>query len=332
MKIPPPFEQVYAIENLYDAWHKVSVGKPAKSSLLDFYQNLDENITSIANSLKDETYQPGTFNRFLIRDPKEQIISASPVRDRVVQHALMNYYSPIFDRHLIYDSYACRIGKGTHKAALRAFHFAKSTKYFLKIDVRKYFDSIDHAILKFKLDALIKDKSVLNLFNIIIDSNGTGLTKGIPIGNLTSQFFANHYLSAFDHCFKEQYHAKQYIRYMDDIIIFTDNKDEVKDMYQKAVYYAGKKLELLLKPPVSGLVTVGVPFLGYLIKPFGIYLQKKTKRRYKARIAEIEHKMKTGQLSPLEAGKRVLSVTSHLLLARSRNFRNNVLQGRVLGV
>jgi hypothetical protein len=244
----------------------------------------------------------------------------------------MNYYSLIFDRHLIYDTYACRIGKGTHKAVLRAFHFAKSTPYFLKMDVRKYFDSIDHGTLKSQLAGLIKDKAALNLFNIIIDSNDSGVTKGIPIGNLTSQFFANHYLSAFDHSFKERHHAKRYIRYMDDIIVFTDNKDELKDMYNKAAYYTGKNLKLILKPPVSGPVTNGVPFLGYLVKPSGIYLQKKTKRRYKARIAEIEHKRKKGQLSPLEAGRRAESVTSHLLLARSRNFRNTVIQGRVLGV
>ena len=328
---PPPYEAVYTMENLYQAWHKVSLGKSAKASILAFYHHLDENLASIAEDLKNETYRPGPYNRFLIKDPKERIISASPVRDRVVQHALMNHYAQVFDRHLIYDSYACRIGKGTHKALLRAFHFAKSSRYFLKMDVRKYFDSIDHATLKTMLTRLIKDTSILRLLYIIIDSGDTPTDIGIPIGNLTSQFFANYYLSSFDHHFKERLHARKYIRYMDDILIFSENKNELTAMYDSAASYTGKKLQLILKPPVMGAVTSGAPFLGFLVKPNGIYLQQKTKKRYVARIAEIEYKRKNRQFTALEAGRRAESVTAHLLLARSRNFRNTVLCRRIFG-
>ena len=244
----------------------------------------------------------------------------------------MNYYEPIFDRQLIFDSYACRIGKGTHHAVLRAFHFSKSSHFFLKMDVRKYFDSIDHQTLKTLLEKIIKDKKALSVFFTIIDSIDVFEGKGIPIGNLTSQFFANYFLSAFDHHFKEQQHAKKYVRYMDDILIFSDTKDELKLMYGEAVGYAGEKLKLSLKPPVSGAVENGVPFLGFLVKPCGIYLQKKTKRRYKVRIAEIEQKQEHGLFTELEAGRRAESVTAHLILARSRNFCNTVLGGRVLGL
>jgi len=328
----PPFEAIYAMENLYSAWHKVSLGKSSKSSILDFYNELDTNLLSISNALKNKTYRPGAYNRFLIKDPKERIISAAPVRDRVVHHALMNFYDDIFDRNLIYDSYACRIGKGTHKAILRSFHFAKSSRYFLKMDVRKYFDSIDHATLKALLSILIKDKAVMDVFSIIIDSDTTHNGKGIPIGNLTSQFFANYYLSTFDHHFKEKRHVKKYIRYMDDILIFSNDKEELNNLFNDAVCYSGEKLKLLLKMPVSGRVANGAPFLGFLVKPRGIYLQQKTKRRYKARIAEIEYKRKNGIYTDLEASRCAESVTAHLLLARSRNFRNTVLRGRVLGV
>jgi len=182
-----------------------------------------------------------------------------------VQHALMNHYEPVFDRHLIFDSYACRIGKGTSKAVLRAFHFAKSSRHFLKMDVRKYFDSIDHETLKALLAKIITDKAAVTVFYTIIDSRGDCSGKGIPIGNLTSQFFANYYLSAFDHHFKEKLHVKRYIRYMDDILIFSDNKEELKDMYGEAARYAGEKLKLALKPQVSGRITDGAPFLGFLI-------------------------------------------------------------------
>jgi len=326
-----PFENIYSPENLYHAWHKVSLGKSAKSSVLNFYRNLDKNLSSIAEDLKNGTYQPGHYNLFLIRDPKERIISASPVRDRVVQHAIMNYYDPVFDRNLIFDSYACRVGKGTHKAVLRAFHFAKSSRYFLKMDVRKYFDSIDHATLKILLAKIVKDEAVLNVFYTIIDSCNVSAGKGIPIGNLTSQFFANYYLSSFDHHFKERLHAKRYIRYMDDILVFSDDKEELKNMYNEAVHYTAEKLKLVLKPQIIGHNTDGAPFLGFLVKPSGIYLQTKTKKRYKFRITEIEYKKNQGVFTALEAGRRAESVTAHLLLARSKNFRNNVLHGRVFG-
>ena len=332
MKIrPPSFEAVYAMENLYQAWHKVSLGKSAKSSMLAFYSNLDQNLIFISEELKNRQYSPGPYNRFLIKDPKERIISASPVRDRVVQHALINQYDRIFDRHLIFDSYACRVGKGTHKAVLRSFHFAKNSRYFLKMDVCKYFDSIDHTVLKLLLNKIVKDKDALNVFHTIIDSCNASIGRGIPIGNLTSQYFANYYLSGFDHYFKEQMRARKYVRYMDDIVIFSDNKNELKTIYDNAVNFAGEQLKLMLKPIILGTVNDGVPFLGFLVKKSGIYLQQKTKNRYKTRMEEIEFKRKEGQLTSLEAGRRAESVTAHLLLARSRNFRNTVLRGRVLG-
>jgi len=327
---PPSFESIYSLENLCHAWHKVSLGKSAKASILNFYRDLDQNLASIAKDLNNGTYQPGPYNRFLIKDPKERIIAASPVRDRVVQHAVMNYYDTVFDRHLIFDSYACRVGKGTHKAVLRAFHFAKSTRFFLKMDVRKYFDSIDHSLLKTMLSSLIIDKAVLNLFNVIIDSVYPCNSKGIPIGNLTSQYFANYYLSALDHYLKEQHKAKKYIRYMDDMLVFSNNKDELNEMYATAVSYTNDKLKLILKPKITGTNSNGAPFLGFLIKPTGIFLQQKSKKRYKARIVDIEYRRKKGTLTDLDAGRRVESVTAHLLLARSRNFRNNVLRGRIL--
>ena len=330
--MPPPFESVYALENLYHAWHKVSLGKSSKPSILIFYGNLDKNLKSIAYELKTGTYRPGPYNCFTVNDPKERIISASPVRDRIVQHALMNHYECVFDRHLIFDSYACRLGKGTHKAVLRAFHFAKSSKYFLKMDVRKYFDSIDHHILKNMLNKIILDKSVLSLLYIIIDSGDNHSGKGLPIGNLTSQYFANYYLSGFDHYFKEQCCARRYIRYMDDILVFSENKNDLKEIYKQAVNYSSDKLKLALKQQILGNVEDGAPFLGFIVKPSGIYLQKKTKMRYKARIYEIEYKKKRGIFTDVDAGRRAESVTAHLLLARSRNFRNNVLYGRVLGV
>jgi retron-type reverse transcriptase len=332
MKIKlPPFDAIYDMENLCHAWHKVALGRASKPSIRDFHRDLDKNLASIANDLRDGSYRPGPFNHFLLKNPKERIISAAPVRDRIVQHALMNHYGFVFDRQLIFDTYACREGKGTHKAVLRAFHFAKNARYFLKMDIRKYFDSIDHQTLKVLLGKIIKDKAALRVFYAIVDSSDNPSGKGIPIGNLTSQYFANYYLSAFDHHFKEQLCIKRYIRYMDDILVFHESKSDINATYKNAVVYTGGKLKLQLKPAVSGAAEDGAPFLGFLVKPEGIYLQKKTKRRYKAKIACIEYHRKKGTLTESEAGCRAESVTAHLLLARSRNFRNTVLHGRFLG-
>jgi hypothetical protein len=297
---------------------------------------LDSNLTIIAKELREGTYTPGPYNRFLIKDPKERAISAPSIRDRVVQHALLNYYDPIFDAHLIHDCYACRKNKGTKSAVLRAFHFSKAFHdappgYFLKLDVRKYFDSIDHRILKDVLAKIIKDKKALGLFYTIIDSNVTVQDTGLPIGNLTSQYFANHYLSAFDHHIKEQLRIKRYVRYMDDMLFFSESKSCLKDLYAVSVSYMHDRLRLVLKPPIIATVDSGAPFLDFLIKPNGIYLQRKLKNRYKSRLAGIEYALQHGIMAEAEAGKRIESVTAHLLLARSRKFRNTILNGRVLG-
>jgi retron-type reverse transcriptase len=331
-----PFENIYLPENLYHAWHKVSLGKSKNVSVIDFYRNLDSNLELIAHELRNGTYKPGPFNHFLIKDPKERVISASLVRDRVVQHALLNLYDPIFDAHLIHDTYACRKNKGTKSAVLRAFHCSKAYRaapfgYFLKMDVRKYFDSIDHSILKDMLVKIIKDKKALRLFYTIIDSHETAPNKGIPIGNLTSQYFANYYLSAFDHYVKEQLHVKRYVRYMDDMLLFSERKSRLKELYAVSLSYMRDTLRLELKAPVISSAESGAPFLGFLIKPHGIYLQRKLKARYKSRLSEIDHALKRGLIDELDAGRRIESVTAHLLLARSRKFRNTILNGRVFG-
>jgi retron-type reverse transcriptase len=334
--IIPPFDNIYSIENLYSAWHKVSRGKSKKHSVIAFYRNLDANLASIAFDLRSGSYLPGPYNHFVIKDPKERIISASPLRDRIVQHALMNGYNPVFERQLIYGSYACRLHKGTQKAVLRAFHFAKSRYspppgFFLKMDVRKYFDSIDHEVLKNLLAKIVKEKKALALFYAIIDSHTSAPEKGIPIGNLTSQYFANQYLSPFDHYLKEKWQAKRYLRYMDDMLLFDRDKSRLKELYHASVSYTANELHLQLKPMVLSSLHNGAPFLGYLIKPQGIYLRKTSKTRYRKRFAEIEHYRVRGLLSEQEAGRRMESVTAHLDLARSRHFRNTVI-GRVLGV
>ena len=171
-----------------------------------------------------QTLQIGDYHYFKIHDPKERLICAASFSERVLHHAVMNVCDPFFNRYQIFDSYACRKSKGTYAALDRARHFNHHFKWYLKLDVRKYFDSIHHGRLKRLLVKQFKDKSLLDLFNGIIDSYHVSDACGIPIGNLTSQYFANHYLAVADHFIKEELRIKGYVRYMDDMVLWHNDK------------------------------------------------------------------------------------------------------------
>lgn len=178
----------------------------------------------------------------------------------------MNVLEPVFEKQFIFHTYACRKEKGTHKAVLYAFNKVKSGGYFLKLDVRKYFDSINHTVLKEKLERIIKDRKCLNLLFNIIDSFGCE-DKGLPIGNLTSQFFANLYLSQTDHFVIEKLKPQGYVRYMDDILLFSNSKVELNSFYQKLKLFVEENIRVEFKTPVINSCKNSVPFLGFLIKP-----------------------------------------------------------------
>jgi RNA-directed DNA polymerase len=230
-------------ENLLQASHQAQRGKRYRPNVLAFNYNLEEELLQLQHELKDKTYQPGKYRTFSIYDPKPRMISAAPYRDRVVHHALCNVIVPILERTFIADTYANRTGYGTHRALKRFVHFARTSQYVLQCDIRKYFPSIDLEILKTILRRKIKCPDTLWLIDAIIDgSNPQGgdveyflgddlLTplqrrKGLPIGNLTSQFFANLYLNGFDHFIKEQLKARKYLRYVDDFV-----RHEARDVH-----------------------------------------------------------------------------------------------------
>ena len=199
-----------------------------KRDHLLFRMKVDCNLEEIRRGLENETARIGAYSYFTIKDPKERIICAASFPERIIHHAVMNICEPYFERFQIFHSYACRKGKGQHAALLSAFHYAKSSPFFLKMDVRKYFDSIDHEILFNRLTRLFKDHRLLDLLSRIIDSYHTAPGKGVPIGNLTSQYFANHYLASFDHYVKETLGVKRYIRYMDDMLFFSSSPSDLR--------------------------------------------------------------------------------------------------------
>jgi len=320
------FEQITDYSNIRLAFLKALRGNRSSSQAINFCQNADENLASIRNKLQTLNCGWGGYTSFVITDPKLRTISTAPFEQRIMHQAIINILEPVLERPLIYNSYACRKGKGTHAAVLYAFNQCKTKPYFLKLDVRKYFDSIDHDVLKTQLRRLIKDERVIMLLDGIIDSYETSPGKGVPIGNLTSQFFANMHLAGLDHYILEQLHPQAYCRYMDDFVLWAPAQSQLKEMLIKTVDYAGKNLHLVLKPPVFGSSASGLPFLGFLIKQNGIYLLQKSKRRVTERMAEITASLNNGSISELKAAERARSVFAAIALARTNRLRKKLCE------
>ncbi len=239
------YEKVCSFDNLWVAARKARRGKRLKNNVLEFECTLEENLLDIQERLNSETYEFGEYNRFVITDPKERQICAAPYRDRVVHHALCNVIEPILDKAMIDDSYACRIGKGSHRAMQRAQHFLRSSSWVLKMDLKKYFFTIDHELLIGDIQKKISDLRIIRLIQKILATytsspeyyypfpwdtgKDAARPRGLPIGNLTSQIFANYYLTAMDRLIKQELCIKRYVRYMDDALIFGNNALELKE-------------------------------------------------------------------------------------------------------
>lgn len=325
------FPLIVDYQNLRLAWLKALRGKRKSTAVLLFNRNIDINLDKIKARLESKNPEWGNYRSFTITDPKKRIISAAPFPERVMHHAIMNILEPLFERQLIHHSYACRKGKGTHAAVLYAFHQAKTKGWFLKLDVRKYFDSIEHKILKQQLSRLLKDQKLLNHLSLLIDSYHTLPGKGVPIGNLTSQYFANLYLSSLDHFTLEQLKPTGYVRYMDDFVLWAPSKMDLLAMLQKIQIYCTDNLKLSLKAAVLGQSTAGLPFLGFLIKSTGIYLMQKSKQRIKRGASQIEKELLYGKIDELKAAERAISINAAVLLARCRSFRVKLWHGSGFG-
>ena len=310
------FEEICCIQNLHEAYYKASKNKRLTAGYIHFRKNAEKNLAFLRQLLLDGKYKHGKYRHFTITDPKQRLISAATFSDRVIHHAIMNVLEPVFERQFIFHTYACRKGKGTHAAARYAFKCAKSSAYFLKLDVKKYFDSIDHAVLKQLLCRIIKDSRCLSLLFCVIDSYkvpfgdgaASGREKGLPIGNLTSQFFANFYLSLLDHFVLEKLKPKAYVRYMDDIVIFDDSLLRLKQIFKDVEIFCSEKLVLSIKMPVFGKCRNGVPFLGWKLYSKGIRILKKTQRRMKQKLLVIKAEFSAGKISLEKACERAKSV------------------------
>ena len=291
------FGRLVSFENLLGAAQDSRRGKRLKPNTARFDFNLEHELLTLQRDLLAHTYRPGPYHTFTIREPKTRLISAAPYRDRVVHHALCRVIEPIFERTFVKDSYACRVGKGTHLAVEEFQRHARRYPYVLKCDIAKYFPSIDHALLFDLLARKLKDQEVLWLIRTIIEASNeqesvcrhfegddlfTPLTrrKGIPIGNLTSQFFANVYLDGFDHFLKEELRCRAYLRYCDDFVVFGDDKAGLWAIKEAMGEYLAR-LRLTLHPRKCHVLPTrnGVDFLGYRVWPTHRRLRATTAKR-----------------------------------------------------
>ncbi|MCP4536454.1 MAG: RNA-dependent DNA polymerase [Chloroflexi bacterium] len=304
------YDKIYTWDNLYEAWRKASKGKRGRVPAASFEFRLEDNLLQLQQELENKTYRPGPYYSFYIHDPKRRLISAAPFRDRVIHHALCNLIEPMFERRFIFDSYANRVGKGTHRALDRCQEFARRYRYVLSIDICRFFPSIDHAILRQTLARVIIDPETMWLVDRILES-GTGILndeyemawfpgddllaanrpRGLPIGNLTSQFWANCFLDPFDHFVKRELRCcKQrggYLRYVDDCLFFANDKATLWAWQKAAIERLGHlRLTIHKKQAHPHPVTEGVPFLGFVVFPTQRQLKRRKginfRRRFKA--------------------------------------------------
>jgi len=319
------FEKVVSFENLLLASKKALRGKKSRASVAHFYFHLENELITLQSELASENYRPSSYHQFEIREPKVRQICSSRFRDRVVHHAICNWIEEPLERRLIHDTYACRLGKGAHAAVNRTQEFTRRNKYFLKCDIRKYFQSIDHSILKSLLRRILKDKKLLRLIDLIINHGvpDSAPGKGLPIGNLTSQHFANFYLGELDHYLKERLRLKAYVRYMDDFISFSNDKNDLQELLEKIRQFASEKLKLELKKEVVRIAPVseGVPFLGFRIFPNLIRLQRPNLVRFRKKLKKREAQFRAGLIDEKQLAVSVGSMVAHIQHVNSTRLR-----------
>ena len=311
-------------DNLRLAYLKARRGKHERPDVRAFARDLDRNLSDLTSELRSGEVRWGGYRSFHIQDPKPRLIQAPAFRARVAHHAILNVCEPVFDACQIPDSFACRKNKGLDGALKRALRFSRPGGWFLKMDIRKCFDTIRHEILRNLLRRRFKDSVVLRLFDGVIDTHETEPGRGIPIGNLTSQFFANHYLGVLDHHAKETLRARRYVRYMDDFVFWDRDRRRVREIRAAAESFLADRLSLAVKPPCLNACRHGLPFLGYKVYPDGLRLARRTRQRFRRRTRAIYRLLDEERLTESEAARRLEPMTAFACRGASLPFRRRV--------
>lgn len=333
--LPDLFEQITDPPFLFCAWEEFAKGKRARPDVQAFSDHLEANLLAISRDLQSGNYKHGPYVPFTICDPKQRLIHKATVRDRIVHHAVFAALNPIFEPAFIAHSFSCRKGKGTHKGvdSLESMLRKVSRNYTrpcfaLKCDIHRFFGSVDHDILIQMIGKRIDDHRVMRLLKEIIGSFHEGQGKGIPIGNLTSQLFANVYMNAFDQFIKHTLTIKHFIRYTDDFVIVLENENELRAFVPLIEAFLSFTLCLRLHPHKVSIrkYRQGVDFLGYVLLPYHRVLRTKTKRRMLRKLNEKSTLLEEGHISNEsfeQSLQSYLGVLSHAYTFRlSQNIRN----------
>ncbi len=337
-KISNVYHEIISKENLYRSAHLAARGRRYGDAVADFNFNLEEEMGTLHRELADKTYRHGKYRMFTIYDPKQRNIAAAPFRDRVVHHAVHDVIEPFIDKTFIHDSYACRKGKGTHIAVDRTQSFLRANRFCLHGDVKKYFPSIDHGVLKEILAKRTTDKDLLWLTNGIIDSarqvmdtsdpcDGGG--KGLPIGSLTSQFFANLYLNELDYFVKFDLRRRYYLRYMDDFLLFGNDKEDLFEVKIKIRDFLKNKLALDLHEGKSQVYKTrnGIKFLGFRIYEDHRRLASDNVKRFKKRLKRFAYDAENGRIDAEKISDSVRCWAAHSRYADTGGLRHRTSDG-----
>jgi RNA-directed DNA polymerase len=317
-------EKIATLDNLRLAFWKAGKGKSYSAEVVEYRKDLDENLLTLQAEILSGEVKVGNYYYFKIFEPKERQICASAFQEQVLHHAMMNICHEYFERYQINESYASRKGKGTYAAIEKAKKYTAQYGFYLKLDVKKFFDSIPHEVMKQQIRRLFKDAKVLQIFDAIIESYEVEPNRGVPIGNLTSQYFANHFLAVLDHYIKEDLALAAYVRYMDDMVIWHNDKAVLIELREKIRTFLEEKLRCRLKPEVLNYSEKGLPFLGYFIFPTYIRLRQASKQRFIRKLKIIEKNYHNGDWSETQCQRKILPLLAFVQHADTVGFRKSI--------
>ncbi len=326
------FEKIISLENLFWAWREFKKGKLKKQDIARFAAELEEEVFRLHTELANFSYKHGPYSHFVICDPKRRDVHKALPRDRLLHHAVFRVLEPVFEKGFVHDSFSSRKGKGIHKAHKRfhtlAWKLSRNntrTVWTLKCDIRKFFNSVDHLILIGILEKKL-DRKTMDLLKEIIGSFGKSSGKGIPIGNLTSQLFSNIYLNEFDQFVKRILRTKQYIRYADDFVVLSSEKDYLEKLLPPMKEFLGRRLALSIHSDktIVRKWTQGSDFLGHIIFPFHTLLRTKTKRRMLRKIALRKKELVAGRISGYSFSQSLQSYLGMLKHCHGRGLHKKI--------
>lgn len=313
-------------EHLRRSAQRAARGKRRVADVACFLADLEPRVLGLQRELQSDTWRPAPAFTFTIHDPKTRLITAAPFRDRVVHHALMDRLEPVFERRMVFESFACRRGKGTHAALVFARRQVRRFSFFLKLDVRKCFDSLDHEVVLDTLARTVKDRRVLHLAERIVRVGGREGV-GLPIGNLTSQWLCNLVLDRLDHHVKEALRIPSYVRYMDDFALFTNDKERLRAAHDEVRGFLHEHLHLALKDEATVLAPAreGLPFLGWRIYRGTVRLRSGNLRRMRSRVKQRLWEHRHGLIDEDKLLASLASVCEHLRHGATRALRRRWL-------